>query len=332
MQYDQCSESSENYEYNSQSEIIFDEAQEEIIIHPLKSGNNLHKNLDDENLNVCMSTSDQIDALTINMDQTYCNNIEDCQIDCDNIGPNEPISLLNATNKFDLEFMGITEKNSIIGCENKNIRKSSIKKKIEKCNNKAWIKKEHNYLKMISTMVKNCIEGENIKEKLDLQKRKISEKDINFTKRDFIIKATSKKKESEKKNKTFKENGIAKSPKNIDEKEKHTCRKRGVGEKEVWEKYTKEKLISYSNNLKKNVLDGKSIETGNGKGSKDKYYTFNDFNKKGTKKVKNERENLKAVNLQKRSSQHVVSMNHLDLEEQDVMRKNSEPHIPLAYL
>ena len=332
MQYEQFSNSSENYAYNSHSQIIFGEAEQEIIIHPLKCGNNLQKNLDDENLNVCMSTSDQIDALTLNLEQPYCNDMEDCLIDCDNLCPNEPISFLNTANKFEQEFIGINEKDSINGRENKIVRKSSVKKKIEKSSNKAWMKKEHNYLKMITTMVKNCIDGENIKDKLELLRRKISEKDLNFTKRDFIIKATNKKKESEKKTKATKDNNIPKSPNNTDEKEKHMCRKRGIGEKEVWEKYTKEKLISYSNNLKKNEFDENSCETGNGKGSKDKYYTFNDFNKKGTKKVKNERDNLKSVCLQKRSSLHVMSMNHLDLENQDVIRKNSEPHIPLAYL
>jgi len=141
------------------------------------------------------------------------------------------------------------EKKDDVIVKNENVTKSC--KKSEKDKNCTLKKKEENYMKIISSLVKNCMDGENIDQNLSFLGKKIKEKDVNFSKKDFMLKAISSKKDSistAKKNKSLGASPILKQ-KNVEEKS--VCRKRTVCEKDILEEKIQEKLTIYDKNLKK---------------------------------------------------------------------------------
>ena len=130
----------------------------------------------------------------------------------------------------------------------------------------------------------------------------------------------------------------------IAEEQEMLCRKRTVQEKDSLEEKIQEKLTLYDSNLKKDQKEANmnfntknsmnntiSIEVANK--PKDKYYNFNDFSQKSTKKLKRCTESPPngITKLQKRFSENFVNYGP-NLESFEITRKNSEPHIALDYL
>ena len=168
MQYQYNSFKHENIDVNQT--VVLPNSEADILALSVKNFNSFNKEFGFDDVRT--SSSCLFDDFNLNVCHMY-NQIEEQLIKPNIILENEVISCIGGQGKksFDTLETSATIDDLI---QKDNIIKSFDKKKVEKnCNNITLKKKEENYMKIITSLVTNCISEENLEERLNFLGKKI---------------------------------------------------------------------------------------------------------------------------------------------------------------